>query len=138
VSDSVVVMNEGHIEQIGSPDEVYDRPATPFVFKFLGNVNLFHGRIDDGKAHIHDGETEHVVYVRPHSLDIDRQPNGGDHFRAKIKHINSAGPLVKVEAIAEWGALIHVEISQERFQNLHLEASSCLLGRKKQNSAALC
>jgi hypothetical protein len=43
-----------------------------------------------------------------------------------------------VEAIAEWGALIHVEISQERFQNLHLEASSCLLGRKKQNSAALC
>jgi ABC-type sulfate/molybdate transport systems ATPase subunit len=84
------------------------------------SVNLFHGRIDDGKAHIHERETEHVVYVRPHSPDIDRQPNGGDHFRAKIKHINSAGPLVKVEAIAEWGALIHVEISQERFQNLRL------------------
>jgi sulfate transport system ATP-binding protein len=86
-------MNEGHIEQIGSPDEVYDRPATPFVYKFVGNVNLFHGRIDDGKAHIHKRETEHVVYARPHALDIDRQPNGGDRFRAKIKHINSAGPL---------------------------------------------
>jgi sulfate transport system ATP-binding protein len=53
-------------------------------------------------------------------LGIDRQANGGDHFRAKIKHINSAGPLVKVEAITEWGAVIHVELSQERFQTLHL------------------
>jgi sulfate transport system ATP-binding protein len=120
VADSVVVMNEGRIEQIGSPDDVYNEPATPFVYKFLGNVNLFHGRMDGGKAYIHDGETEHVVYVRPHLLDIDRQANGSDHFRAKIKHINSAGPLVKVEAIAEWGAPVHVQMSQERFQNLHL------------------
>jgi len=120
VADRVVVMNEGKIEQIGSPDEVYDHPATPFVYKFLGNVNLFHGRMDDGKAYIHQSETEHVVYVRPHLLDIDRVPNGGDHFRAKIKHINSAGPLVKVEAITEWGAVVHVEMSQERFRNLQL------------------
>jgi sulfate/thiosulfate transport system ATP-binding protein len=120
VADRVVVMNEGKIEQIGSPDDVYDHPATPFVYKFLGNVNLFHGRIDDGKAHIHQSKTEHVVYVRPHLLDIDRVPNGSDHFRAKIKHINSAGPLVKVEAITEWGALVHVEMPQERFRNLRL------------------
>jgi sulfate transport system ATP-binding protein len=120
LANRVVVMSEGKIEQIGTPDEVYNRPATPFVYKFLGNVNLFHGRIDDGKAYIHESETEHVVYVRPHLLDIDRHANGGDHFRAKIKHINSAGPLVKVEAITEWGALIHVEMSQDRFRNLHL------------------
>jgi sulfate/thiosulfate transport system ATP-binding protein len=120
LANKVVVMNQGRIEQIGSPDEVYNHPATPFVYKFLGNVNLFHGRIDDGKASIHEKETDHVVYVRPHLLGIDRHPNGGDHFRARIKHINSAGPLVKVEAVTEWGALVHVELSQDRFQTLRL------------------
>src|SRR5437773_195284 len=48
VADRVVVMNHGRIEQIGSPEEVYNQPATPFVYNFLGNVNLFHGRIDGG------------------------------------------------------------------------------------------
>ena len=50
LADRVVVMNQGRIEQVGSPDEVYNHPATPFVYRFLGNVNLFHGRIDGGQA----------------------------------------------------------------------------------------
>jgi len=120
VADRVVVMNSGHIEQVGSPEEVYNHPATPFVYNFLGNVNLFHGRVDGGKTYIHETETGHVVYVRPHSLEIDRLPNGGSHFRARIKHINSAGPLVKVEAITEWGDPVHVEMAQDRFRKLQL------------------
>ena len=77
LANRVVVMNEGRIEQVGSPDEVYNHPATPFVYNFLGNVNLFHGRVDDGKAyHRSKRRPEHVVYVRPHLLEIDRQPNG--------------------------------------------------------------
>jgi sulfate transport system ATP-binding protein len=120
VADRVVVMNNGRIEQVGSPDEVYNYPASPFVYNFLGNVNLFHGRVDEGKTYIHEKETGHVVYVRPHSLEIDRLPNGGSHFRARIKHINSAGPLVKVEAIAEWGDSVHVEMPQERYRKLQL------------------
>jgi len=126
VADRVVVMNNGRIEQEGSPDEVYNHPTTPFVYNFLGNVNLFHGRIDDGKAYIHEGETGHIVYVRPHALDIDRVPNGGDHFKARIKHINAAGPLVKVEAVTDWGALVHVEISQERFRSLQLSKNEAV------------
>jgi sulfate/thiosulfate transport system ATP-binding protein len=120
VADRVVVMNNGRIEQVGSPDEVYNHPASPFVYNFLGNVNLFHGRVDDGNTYIHEKETGHVVYVRPHSLEIDRMPNGGSHFRARIKHINSAGPLVKVEVVAEWGDPVHVEMPQERFRKLQL------------------
>jgi len=122
LANRVVVMNEGRIEQVGSPDEVYNHPATPFVYNFLGNVNLFHGRVDDGKAYIDQKKTGHVVYVRPHLLEIDRQPNGsaGDRFRARITHINSAGPLVKVEAVTEWGDPVHIEISQERFRSLAL------------------
>jgi sulfate transport system ATP-binding protein len=120
VADRVVVMNEGRIEQVGSPEEVYNHPATPFVYNFLGNVNLFHGRIDDGQAYINEKETGHIAYVRPHSIEIDRQPNGGSHFRARIKHINSAGPLVKVEVIAEWGDTVRIEMTQERFKALQL------------------
>ena len=126
VADRVVVMNNGRIEQSGSPDEVYNQPATPFVYNFLGNVNLFHGRIDNGKAYIHERETGHVVYVRPHLLDIDRVPNGGDHFGARITHINAAGPLVKVEAVTEWGALVHVEMPQERFRSLQLSKNEAV------------
>jgi sulfate transport system ATP-binding protein len=120
VADRVVVMNEGRIEQVGSPEEVYNHPATPFVYNFLGNVNLFHGRIDEGQAYVHEKETGHIAYVRPHSIEIDRQPNGGSHFRARIKHINSAGPLVKVEVVAEWGDPVRIEMTQERFKALQL------------------
>ncbi len=70
VADQVAVMNRGKIEQVGTPDEVYHHPATSFVYNFLGNVNLFHGRIDDGTARIHREETGHLVFVRPHALEI--------------------------------------------------------------------
>ncbi len=120
VADQVAVMNRGKIEQVGAPDDVYNRPATSFVYNFLGNVNLFHGRIDDGTARIHREETGHVVFVRPHALEITRHPNGANHFRATTKHINAAGPVVKIEAITDWGAAVHVEMPQERFRALAL------------------
>jgi sulfate transport system ATP-binding protein len=130
VADRIVLMNHGQIEQVGAPDEVYDHPATPFVYQFLGNVNLFHGRVDDGKTYINhssaevaqsqSGHADTMVYVRPHFLEIHRQPNGGSHFRATLKHINAAGPLVKIDALTEWGDLVHVELSQERFRELQL------------------
>jgi sulfate transport system ATP-binding protein len=132
VADRVVVMNEGKIEQVGSPEQVYDHPATPFVYNFLGNVNLFHSRVIDGKARIGSLEMEvpgntnpdgqAVVYVRPHLLDIEQQPTGADHFRARVKHINRTGPLVKIELMTEWGDLVNVEMSQERFTNLGLKS----------------
>src|SRR6478672_1973159 len=48
VADRVVLMNKGRVEQLGAPDQVYNHPASPFVYGFLGNVNLFHGRVNDG------------------------------------------------------------------------------------------
>jgi sulfate transport system ATP-binding protein len=120
VADLVAVMNAGRIEQIGSPEEVYNHPATPFVYNFLGNVNLFHGRVDDGKAYIHESDTGNVAFVRPHLLEIARQPGGINDFRATTTHINAAGPVVKVDATTEWGVPIHVEMSQEKFKALGL------------------
>lgn len=120
VSDRVAVMNEGRIEQVGSPDEVYNQPASPFVYNFLGNVNLFHGRVDHDRTYIQESATGNLVFVRPHLLDITRQPAGPNHFRATTKHINAAGPLAKIEAVTEWGAPVHIEMSQERLRDLRL------------------
>ena len=121
VSDRVAVLNKGQVEQIGTPDEVYNRPATPFVYGFLGNVNLFHGRIDGGTAHIDHTATGHTVFVRPHSLEISREPGSASHFTGTVRHINDAGPIVKVEAVTPWGTTVHVEMSRDRYRSLALK-----------------
>lgn len=120
VADRVAVMNEGCIEQIGTPETVYNHPASPFVYNFLGSVNLFHGRIDNGTTYIADTESDHLVFVRPHALEISREANGTAHFRATIAHVNAAGPFVKVEATTAWGNPVRVELSKERFAELAL------------------
>jgi sulfate transport system ATP-binding protein len=120
VADYIAVMNDGRFEQVGSPDEVYQRPLTPFVYSFLGKVNLFHGRIEAGTPAIHAKANGELFYARPHLLEIHRQPKGRGNFCATIKHINSAGPLVKIDVITEWGAPVHVQMSQEKFRELRL------------------
>jgi sulfate/thiosulfate transport system ATP-binding protein len=129
VADRVVVMNAGRIEQEGRPDEVYHHPANAFVYHFLGNLNLFHARIEGGKAYIGEpvngsgkrSDGAALAYVRPHLMNIERQANDQNHLPARVKHINSAGPLVKVELETSRGESIHVEISHERYQELQLK-----------------
>jgi sulfate transport system ATP-binding protein len=135
VADRVVVMNEGRIEQIGTPDEVYDHPAGPFVYEFLGHVNLFHGRLHRGRATIGDIELdapEHaeaeqqpaVAYVRPHDIEIERVANG-ETLAVRIVHVLAVGPVVRVELVREGGGHtdpIQAEISRERFRELKLVA----------------
>lgn len=133
VADRIVVMNEGRIEQLGTPEEVYHRPANAFVYHFLGDVNLFHGRVEGGKAHIGnitvdlsqheqpvDGKTA-TIYIRPHLFDIHRVSAGKNSFKATVKRINPAGPVVKVELTSEWGGLVQVEISQDRYSSLSIQ-----------------
>src|SRR5262249_62378927 len=103
VADRVVVMNAGRVEQAGRPDEVFEPPASPFVMDFLGQVNVFHGRLHEGKAIVGGveldcpGSVEHDsgparVYVRPHELDIETAPAGNGRLSAPVTHVNPAGP----------------------------------------------
>jgi sulfate transport system ATP-binding protein len=146
LADRVVVMNEGRIEQIGTPAEVYHHPATPFVYQFLGNVNLFHGRVEDGHVMI-EGEPVELeeslhrngkareratVYVRPHQLDLGLESSGGNEFRATVVHINSAGPKVKVELITEWRDPVFAEIDHDRFAELKLHKGQRVYARPKE------
>jgi sulfate/thiosulfate transport system ATP-binding protein len=133
LADCVVVMNEGRIEQIGKPDEIYDHPATPFVFNFLGNVNVFRGRIRDGRLRLGDTEVhlpEHeavrdapaVAYVRPHEIDVHPQPDGRPRIAAIIKHVNAAGPLVHLELEREDdGSTVAVELTKEESGRISLQ-----------------
>jgi sulfate transport system ATP-binding protein len=110
LADRVVIMNHGRIEQVGTPEEVYDRPASAFVYNFLGDVNLFHGRIDGA-----------AVYVRPHELEIRRTRDDPRQFSAHVVHVNPAGPTVKLDLQTEHGETIRAEIPQERYRSLVLE-----------------
>ncbi len=132
VADRVVVMNEGKVEQVGTPDEVYHNPANVFVLNFLGNVNLFHTRVEEGKAYIGNlafqlgkkAGTEGKAtkfYVRPHQFELTRTPIGGNSFRAKLRHVNPAGSIVKLEFISEWGDPVQVEITQPVYKELGLK-----------------
>jgi sulfate transport system ATP-binding protein len=126
-------MNRGKVEQVGTPQEVFEQPANPFVMDFLGNVNVFQGRVENGRARVggleldfadkgHPEGSTATVYVRPHELEIHAYPNGAASLEAQIDRIHLAGPVVKVALVAaEFGFGINVELSLERFQDLGLE-----------------
>jgi sulfate/thiosulfate transport system ATP-binding protein len=111
VSDRVAIMNAGQIEQVGTPEEVYENPATPFVYEFIGNVNLFHGR---------DG------YVRPHDLEVSLSDSsegaGPEAVNAIVKFISSAGAVVRVELQREDnGGGLEAEVTRQRYHELDLK-----------------
>jgi sulfate transport system ATP-binding protein len=102
VADRVAVMNAGRIEQFAAPEEVYEQPANPFVFRFLGNYNLFHGRHDGasrGQGETASGGDAPVTFVRPHDIEIRRDNADGSAIAAKITHIGFAGAAVNVELL---------------------------------------
>jgi len=123
VADRVVVMNRGRIEQIGSPDDVYSTPASPFVYQFLGNVNVFHSRLHGVWAEVErDGEAPEagsIAFVRPHDIDLELASMPGG-MKAAVSHVHRIGPLVRVELEHE-SETIEVELTRERAANLDLE-----------------
>src|SRR5688572_14934487 len=125
LANRVVVMNEGKIEQDGTPDEVVEHPATPFVVNFLGSVNIFHGRVQGGTAllgplavpypeHPHDEPRTAAGYARPHELDISRTEDGGGLW-ATVTDVRLTGAVVKIEADDEERRTIQVELGREEY-----------------------
>jgi len=138
LADEVVVMNHGRVEQRGSPDEVFERPATPFVMDFLGNVNVFHGRVEGGRAFWHGVPLAYPdyphpqprparVYLRPHELDItpagpDDRPAEGT-LAASVVRLTRTGPVTRVTCRAhDGGGEIQVDLPSAQARSLGLEA----------------
>lgn len=122
LADQVVILNRGRIEQVGTSEEVYHQPANPFVMSFLGQVNLFHTRVEDGSL-LADARDPSVVvgYARPHDLDICRHLNGHPAWPAKITRINGAGAQVRVDLeLIENSRRVEVVLTPERSRELSL------------------
>ena len=138
LADRVVVMNQGRIEQVGNPGEVYDHPANPFVYKFLGSVNLFHGRVQSGTVRIGGFESwapEHAEaqdapvlgYVRPHEMELERHRNGSAVIEAIVRYVHAVGPVVRVELKRrDNGDIFEAQLSKERYNELTLKVGDAV------------
>lgn len=134
VADQVVVLRGGRIEQVGTPQEVFEHPASDFVMNFLGNVNVFHGHVRDGIADLqglkipwpqYEGpESRPVrVFIRPHELDIEREMDVEQfNLRVRVSHVNPLGAITRIvlESCVD-KSLIHVELSPDRARQLALK-----------------
>ncbi len=155
VADRVVLMNRGVIEQVGSPQEVWDHPASPFVYGFLGDVNLFHGRAHQGEIHLEGlqlSSPEHAqaqdakafAYVRPHDLDVARYTPGAGLDTAgrprgivvRLARAIVVGPIARLELLpveectaSAPGAdpLIEAQIPAQQFKAMELAEGDTLV-----------
>ncbi len=143
VADKIVLMNHGKVEQIGTPAEVYHHPKTPFVYGFLGNVNLFRGRVHEGVLdangvrfdapdHADTRDAFGTAYVRPHELEIDRYSPGASGLNVQLRRVHSIGPLAQLELERDDnGELVDAMISTERYEYLKLKIGETLVVRPK-------
>jgi sulfate transport system ATP-binding protein len=129
VSDHVVVMNEGRVAQAGSTDDVYDRPASPFVASFVGGANVLRGHVRGGRVTVgtmtvgssdpaydgigaHDGMTVDA-YVRPHDVTLTKVD--GDPAvvsAARVERVVRLGAKVKISVKLSDGAPMTVEMTK--------------------------
>ena len=142
VSDRIVVMNAGRIEQVGTPEEVFHHPAGEFVMHFLGNVNVFQGRAQDGRAFFGPIELpadspyrsaagQGRAFVRPHELEVELHPAGAESFPAVVAHIHAAGAQVRLELQTPAGETVQAELPHARYRELGLARGTRVYLRPK-------
>ena len=121
VADRIVVISKGKIEQIGTPQEVFHNPSNEFVINFLGSVNLFHGREEDGKLNIDnslENQDSSKFLIRPHELEIVSVNHEEAILQGKVKYIQLAGSMVKIELanLNDEEKIVNVELSHYEFE----------------------
>jgi sulfate transport system ATP-binding protein len=143
VADRVVLMNAGQIEQVGTPREVWEHPATPFVYGFLGDVNQFQGlasrgmwRTDDwsfpAPDFAADDGREATAFVRPHEFEVTRYSPNEEGMAVRLNHAYLAGPSAFLELTREEnGALIEVELPEQVYRALNPQVGEALWARPR-------
>lgn len=143
VADQIVLMNKGQVEQVGAPKAVYDHPASPFVYGFLGHVNLFHGRLHQGMldaggasfhapGHATTQDAHGVGYVRPHDVEVERYAPGATGIMVQLRRSHAIGPLAQLELErVDNRELIEAVIPHERYAQLDLQEGETLVARPR-------
>jgi len=122
VADDIVILNKGKIEQSGPPEEVYDNPANPFVYGFLGNVNLFHARLEEGGLSLparekNDGDS--TLFIRPHDISIIPDNIDGKGIAARVVAHKVLGNRVRVTLKTQEGERdVEAEIEKKEWSAL--------------------
>jgi sulfate transport system ATP-binding protein len=140
-ADRIVVLNQGRIEQTGTPEEVYENPATPFVYQFLGDVNVFHGRMaqdrpshEEASGQEPDASGEHeVTFVRPHDLELSLSRTTTTQLEATVRFVITAGSRVRLELVSKDSPqIISVELTKDRYRELKLQQGDVVFVHPKQ------
>jgi sulfate transport system ATP-binding protein len=134
IADEVVIMNQARIEQLGTPQEVYDHPASPFVYEFLGHVNrvtLPSAGFDAADSFSDKGAR--VAYVRPHDVAVNPYAAGADGEAAIVRSIHTAGPVARItcERTRPAGEFIEAEAPRQRLAELELVVGDIVLLRMR-------
>ena len=134
IADEVVIMNQAKVEQVGTPQDVYDRPSSPFVHQFLGNVNVLRdvpawaatGPVHDNGRLASDG----LVYVRPHDIQVAAHGPGASGVPAILRHVHTAGAQARLtfEVVAT-REQIEAEIARSELADLGLRLNDFALLR---------
>jgi sulfate/thiosulfate transport system ATP-binding protein len=135
VSDRVAILHKGKLQQIGTPDEIFHKPTNPFVIQFLGNVNIFHGRVESGNTLLnHDSnELSSKIFIRPHEWDISHNRKDNSDIESKIEFINAASFLVKIDLISVNGDKLHVDLTYNEFKSLDLKKNQTVFLSPKES-----
>lgn len=127
VADKIVVMNKGKIEQIGSAQEIYDHPKTPFVMGFIGPVNVVPSDSPLVKSMNSFGQD---LFIRPHDIELLATPQeGASGFT--IRRITHLGWEVQIELTAGYDHTITAHLNREEFDRLHPQVGQQVFVRTK-------
>ncbi|MCW2812258.1 MAG: sulfate transporter, ATPase subunit, partial [Friedmanniella sp.] len=118
VADELVVINHGRVEQVGGPNDLYDRPANEFVMEFLGPVTRLGGQL-----------------VRPHDIDVFADPQPGT-LQARIERMQRVGFEVRADATGD-GQLFWLQLTPGQVEALNLEPGSPIWVRPARGAATI-
>ncbi len=122
VADKIVVMNQGRIEQIGTPAEIYDQPASPFVMSFVGAVNVLSPQVPLASADSQRGEQ---IFIRPHDLELHLSPQEGS-VPAVLRRITHMGRDIQAELTLDSGEVVVAQLARERLDYRRLNSGDVL------------
>jgi sulfate transport system ATP-binding protein len=133
VADEIVVMNHGRVEQVGTPAEIYDHPASAFVMSFIGPVNV----LPSTSRIFQDGGFDSAnpeIFLRPHDVVVEKTPNNAT-VTARVKRVIHLGWEIQAELTLEDGQVVIANLTRERFDELKLEPQQQVYVRPKDAKA---
>jgi sulfate transport system ATP-binding protein len=119
VSDEIVVMNKGRVEQVGSPAEIYDQPASAFVMSFIGPVNVLPSSSRLFQDNRFDTSNPQV-FLRPHDVVIDTHYEGS-RTNAKVSRVVHLGWEIEVQLKLDDAHEVKAILTREQFNQLNLK-----------------